>query len=117
MQFTSVVLSALALLSGARALQLNNPINAVSGEPLEISWKFRPEDPNFSLELFSPTLHDTFALADDVNPSDNAIVVTLPDVPTGSAAYVTFSLVHSRPRLTLQLVGSTSSMRLPLREL
>lgn len=87
MQLTTVVLSALALLSGARALTLNTPVDAISDEPLEVSWEFDPEDPNFSLALANPTISDVLlVLVADVAPSNDAVVVHLPVVPTGPAA-------------------------------
>ena len=63
MQFAVLALSAFTLFSSTYALTLNTPDLAVSGEPIDITWENGPHDSTFSLELFSPTLQDSFALA------------------------------------------------------
>lgn len=79
---SSVLLSLFLALSVTQALVLNTPVGAVTGEPLEISFEAQPSDPTFSLELESFELHDSFAIANNVDPSSGAITVILPCVPT-----------------------------------
>ena len=81
MQFAVLALSAFTLFSSTYALTLNTPDLAVSGEPIDITWENGPHDSTFSLELFSATLQDSFALANNVNPDLDHLELTLPVVP------------------------------------
>ena len=86
MQLTFFALSAIALLSGVRALTLNTPTFAAEGEPLDVTWETSPGDPTFSLLLVNPSIPENIALASDSDPSTGSIEVTVPFVPAGSAA-------------------------------
>ncbi|PPQ69664.1 hypothetical protein CVT26_001533 [Gymnopilus dilepis] len=81
--------SKLALLSAvvaplASALTLNIPTNPTSGGNVTITWSSAPNDPEtFSLELINTAFHNSFAIANNVNPTAETISLTLPIVPVG----------------------------------
>ncbi|KZT30980.1 hypothetical protein NEOLEDRAFT_1083611 [Neolentinus lepideus HHB14362 ss-1] len=63
------------------ALTLNTPTGLSSGGPATITWTSEPTDPPFSIELVNTAFHDTFAIANNVNPLMNTISLNLPSVP------------------------------------
>ncbi|OCH84038.1 hypothetical protein OBBRIDRAFT_840009 [Obba rivulosa] len=68
------------------ALTLQTPTNWESGTNANVSWTNAAGDPStWSLELVNPTnFHNSFAIANNVNPAPGFITVQLPIVPAGS---------------------------------
>ncbi|KAG6873069.1 hypothetical protein C0995_003377 [Termitomyces sp. Mi166 len=60
------------------ALTLNIPSNPTSGGPLTVTWTFQPGD---TLELINEEFHDSFAIANNVQPELQSLDITLPIVP------------------------------------
>ncbi|PCH34083.1 hypothetical protein WOLCODRAFT_22446 [Wolfiporia cocos MD-104 SS10] len=80
-------ISALAVLLpfAAATIVLETPTNWQSGTPANISWSSSGGDPRFSLELVNDIeFHNSFAIANNLNPSDGFATFTLPIVPAGS---------------------------------
>ena len=78
--------STLALLIPfVRALTIDTPTNLTSGGPAHITWTTAAGDPpTFSLELVNADVfHNSFAIANNVNPSTGSIDLVLPIVPSG----------------------------------
>jgi hypothetical protein len=87
------VLSCLTLvLASAQALILDTPANVTAGEPLQISWQPQAGDTKFSLELLSITEHDSFTIANNVNPAELEILLTIPCVPIERCVLITAKL-------------------------
>ena len=84
MQPALLALSALALLSGARALELNTPAGALTaGGPLRLTWTFdHTTDPRaFNVVLKATAdLGNPIAVADDVLTAAGAAELVLPCV-------------------------------------
>ncbi|EKM61425.1 uncharacterized protein PHACADRAFT_248020 [Phanerochaete carnosa HHB-10118-sp] len=79
-------LSTLAvLLPFVHALTINTPTNLTSAGTATISWTTGPNDPStWSLELSNPNnFHNTFAIANNVDPAAGSINIPLPPVPSG----------------------------------
>ncbi|KAJ7436483.1 hypothetical protein B0H11DRAFT_656252 [Mycena galericulata] len=65
------------------SLTLNAPTSAQSGATTTITWTSNSTDSTFSIELFHPTFNAAIAIANNVDPSLNQIMVELPSVPPG----------------------------------
>ncbi|KAH9858311.1 hypothetical protein C2E23DRAFT_803485 [Lenzites betulinus] len=77
--------AALALAPWASALLLATPVDWHSSSPANVSWSSSPSDAVFSLVLFNTlNFHDTFAIANNVNPTANFAEFTLPVIPVGT---------------------------------
>ncbi|KIP11768.1 hypothetical protein PHLGIDRAFT_33240 [Phlebiopsis gigantea 11061_1 CR5-6] len=74
-----------ALLPFAASLTITTPTNLTSGGPATISWTTAAGDPStWSFELVNTDVfHNSFAIANNVNPSLGSISMTLPSVPPG----------------------------------
>jgi len=69
----------------ASALTVDPITGANSGGQITITWSSAAGDPNtWSFFLVNPVFHDTFAIANTVNPQPGALNVTLPIVPADS---------------------------------
>ncbi|GJE86215.1 hypothetical protein PsYK624_022950 [Phanerochaete sordida] len=80
-------LSTLALLVPfVHALSIDTPMSLNSSGPAHITWKTDAGDPaTWSLELVNTDIfHNSFAIANNVNPSQGAVDLTLPAVPSGA---------------------------------
>ncbi|KAI0660573.1 hypothetical protein C8Q70DRAFT_60702 [Cubamyces menziesii] len=79
------LLSALVLAPLASALTLQTPVDWHSSSQVNISWASTPTDPTFSLQLANTDeFHDTFSIANNLNPSANFASFQLGVVPAGS---------------------------------
>ncbi|TFK56827.1 hypothetical protein OE88DRAFT_60676 [Heliocybe sulcata] len=65
------------------ALTLNAPSGLSSGGPATITWTSESTDPPFSIELVNTVFHNSFAIANNVNPTLNSMTIALPIVPVG----------------------------------
>ncbi|KAF7797180.1 hypothetical protein EIP86_008372 [Pleurotus ostreatoroseus] len=67
------------------ALTITTPTNWTSAGPAVIEWTTVSGDPStWSFELVNPTnFHQTFGIANNVNPSLGSLTLTLPAVPPG----------------------------------
>ncbi|THH09820.1 hypothetical protein EW146_g8565 [Bondarzewia mesenterica] len=73
-----------ALVPFVAGLTLNVPDNLSSGGPATISWTTASGDPStFSIELLNTIFHNSFAIANNVQPSLGSITIQLPAVPPG----------------------------------
>ncbi|THU91333.1 hypothetical protein K435DRAFT_801307 [Dendrothele bispora CBS 962.96] len=81
--FNKIALVAAVLSPLVHALTLNTPASAVATEPLLVTWSTTPGDQTFSLELANSGSGEQIALANNVNPADESITVTLPNVSGG----------------------------------
>ncbi|KAI0830824.1 hypothetical protein BC628DRAFT_1355763 [Trametes gibbosa] len=78
------LVAALALAPWASALLLAIPVGWHSSSPVNVSWSNTPSDPVFTLQLFNTDeFHNTFAIANNLNPSADFAAFTLPVVPVG----------------------------------
>ncbi|KAG5340520.1 hypothetical protein C0989_001330 [Termitomyces sp. Mn162] len=64
------------------ALTLNIPSNPTSGGSVTITWTSTATDPPFSLELNHPSFNSAIAIANNVQPGQGMITLTLPIVPS-----------------------------------
>ncbi|KAJ7914715.1 hypothetical protein B0H13DRAFT_1872715 [Mycena leptocephala] len=87
--FTKICL-ALALASSAIALSINTPTNPTSGGTTSITWSSTSSDPSslihlirsvFSIELNHPSFNNALAIANNVDPANNNVTLTIPPVP------------------------------------
>ncbi|KDR85922.1 hypothetical protein GALMADRAFT_132548 [Galerina marginata CBS 339.88] len=78
-------LSLLALVAPlVSALTLDVPQNPTSGGSITIKWNSAPNDPDsWSFELVNTVFHNSFAIANNVNPTAGQLTLTLPVVPVG----------------------------------
>nr|VWO94382.1 Zcf29p [Ganoderma boninense] len=82
---TSSCLAALALAPWAQALLLQIPVAWQSSSPANISWSHTATDPAFTLQLVNTDeFHDTFSIANNVNPDADFDAFTLPVIPQGT---------------------------------
>lgn len=66
------------------ALILQTPTNPTSGGQMTIMWTSENGDPStWSFELLNPDFHDSFAIANNVDPSPQQLTLTIPIVPVG----------------------------------
>jgi hypothetical protein len=72
-----------AILPLVAGLTLDYPKNLETAAPATITWNFQPSDPVFSLYLVNEAFHDSFAIANNVLPTQGSIDITLPVVPVG----------------------------------
>ncbi|KAJ3517406.1 hypothetical protein NLJ89_g527 [Agrocybe chaxingu] len=79
-----IPLALLAQLASALVLQI--PENPTSGGTVTIRWTNEASDTfdTFSLELINTAFNNAFAIANNVNPTENSITLTLPIVPVGA---------------------------------
>lgn len=76
--------AALVLAPWAQALLLQIPVDWQSSSPANISWTNTASDPPFTLELVNTDeFHDTFGIANNLNPSADFASFTLPVIPQG----------------------------------
>ncbi|KAJ7626145.1 hypothetical protein FB45DRAFT_923038 [Roridomyces roridus] len=80
---TKTIWPILVTASGVLSLTLNAPTTAQSGSSTTITWTSTSTDPTFSIELAHPDLNAAIAVANNVNPANNQITVTLPIVQAG----------------------------------
>ncbi|EIW64015.1 uncharacterized protein TRAVEDRAFT_55069 [Trametes versicolor FP-101664 SS1] len=79
------LVAALALAPWSSALLLATPVDWHSSSVVNISWSSVASDPPFSFELVNTdAFHDTFALANNVNPTLNFLSFELGVVPVGT---------------------------------
>ncbi|KAJ7486893.1 hypothetical protein FB451DRAFT_774842 [Mycena latifolia] len=78
-RFLPVVLGATSVLS----LTINAPSSPQSGSTTTITWTSTSTDPTFSIELTHPSFNQAIAIANNVDPLNNQVTVTLPIVPAG----------------------------------
>lgn len=72
------------LLPFVNALTLNTPASLTSGGQATITWTTTAGDPPFTLELVNAVqFHNSFGIANNVDPSLQTINLTLPIVPAG----------------------------------
>ncbi|TBU50001.1 hypothetical protein BD309DRAFT_1064747 [Dichomitus squalens] len=109
-------LAALALAPWAQALLLQIPVDWQSSSPANVSWTNTPTDPPFTLELVNTDeFHDTFGIANNVNPSADFISLTLPVIPQGYAILLVCRVKNQNqifdetPSFTIQGPPDTSS--------
>ncbi|KAI0931396.1 hypothetical protein AcV5_005110 [Taiwanofungus camphoratus] len=79
-------ISALAALIpfASAAIQLTTPTDWASGASANVSWTASPQDPYFSFELVNADIfHNSFGIANNVNPTLGFLTLTLPIVPSG----------------------------------
>ncbi|KAF8902195.1 hypothetical protein CPB84DRAFT_1836171 [Gymnopilus junonius] len=82
--FSKFAFLAAAVVPLASALTLNIPTGPTSGGNVTITWTSAPNDPaTFSLELVNTAFHNSFAIANNVNPTAGTVSLTLPIVPVG----------------------------------
>jgi len=82
--FSKVALLALVtpLVAG---LTLQIPQNPTSGGTVTIVWTSAAGDPStFTLELVNDVFHNSFAIANNVQPTTGQITIELPSVPVGA---------------------------------
>ncbi|KAM5536026.1 hypothetical protein V8D89_010284 [Ganoderma adspersum] len=78
-------LTALALAPWAQALLLQIPVDWQSSSPANVSWTNVATDPPFTLQLANTDeFHDTFSIANNVNPTADFVSLTLPVIPQGT---------------------------------
>lgn len=66
----------------ASALTLQAPTDATSGGQITIKWASDAGDPDtWSFELFNTVFHDSFAIANNVDPAPQQLTLMLPVVP------------------------------------
>ncbi|KAI0334438.1 hypothetical protein GY45DRAFT_1318465 [Cubamyces sp. BRFM 1775] len=79
------LVSALVLAPLASALTLQIPVDWHSSSNVNISWANTPTDPPFTLQLVNTDeFHDTFSIANNLNPSADFAAFELGVVPAGS---------------------------------
>ncbi|RDB15693.1 hypothetical protein Hypma_003973 [Hypsizygus marmoreus] len=86
-------LSLLALVAPLVAgLTVNIPRNPVTSGPVTITWSYNPStDPStFSIELINEVFHNAFAIANNVDATQEQIDLVLPVVPVGPGYTVQF---------------------------
>ncbi|OCH84935.1 hypothetical protein OBBRIDRAFT_798661 [Obba rivulosa] len=73
------------LVTFVSALTLQTPTDWQSGTAVNVSWTNAVGDPStWSLELVNPTnFHNSFAIANNVNPAPGVLSIRLPIVPAG----------------------------------
>ncbi|KAJ7486318.1 hypothetical protein B0H11DRAFT_2230774 [Mycena galericulata] len=89
--------------SSALALTINTPGSVTSTETTSITWSSTSSDPVFSIELNHPSFESSelrvcvcapqnsqFAIANNVNPANDNITVTIPPVPAQDGYTLTF---------------------------
>ncbi|KAF7291374.1 hypothetical protein MIND_01281900 [Mycena indigotica] len=84
----AVLLAALA--STTSAISVNTPSDLTSGGPATITWTSASDDPVFSIELLHPNFNEALAIANNVDPANNTITVTLPPVEAGDGYTIEF---------------------------
>ncbi|KAI0756497.1 hypothetical protein C8Q80DRAFT_1128924 [Daedaleopsis nitida] len=78
------VVTTLALVPWAQALLLQIPVGWHSSSNVNISWSHQATDPPFTLQLFSiDAFHDTFSIANNVDPTTDFTAFQLGVVPEG----------------------------------
>ncbi|KAJ7235392.1 hypothetical protein C8J57DRAFT_1572216 [Mycena rebaudengoi] len=87
--FTKFCTLALAV-SSALAITITTPTSITSGNTTTIEWFGDSSDPIFSIELMHPSFNDAFAIANNINSSDNKISLVIPSVPTGDGYTLQF---------------------------
>ncbi|PIL31481.1 hypothetical protein GSI_06183 [Ganoderma sinense ZZ0214-1] len=112
----SSCLAALALAPWAQALLLQIPVAWQSSSPANISWTNVATDPPFTLQLVNTDeFHDTFSIANNVNPSADFDSFTLPVVPQGTYTLRAINVTNAgqvydeTPSFTIQGPPDTSS--------
>ncbi|EPQ60277.1 hypothetical protein GLOTRDRAFT_108878 [Gloeophyllum trabeum ATCC 11539] len=81
--FAKLSVAAAAVLPLVSALTLQTPSGLTSAGPATISWTAESTDPPFSLELVNQVFHNSFAIANNVQPGQGSLSLTLPIVPAG----------------------------------
>ncbi|KAI0652370.1 hypothetical protein C8Q79DRAFT_937265 [Trametes meyenii] len=78
------LVAALAIAPWASALLLQIPVDWHSSSQVNVSWTHTNSDPPFTLELVNTNeFHDTFSIANNVNPSADFASFQLGVVPAG----------------------------------
>ncbi|CDO73117.1 hypothetical protein BN946_scf185007.g171 [Trametes cinnabarina] len=107
---------ALALAPLASALTLQIPVDWHSSSQVNVSWANTPTDPPFSLQLVNTNeFHDTFAIANNLNPSADFASFQLGVIPEGQYTLRAINVTNAgqiydeTPSFTIQAPLSTSS--------
>ncbi|KAI8981159.1 hypothetical protein BD414DRAFT_491842 [Trametes punicea] len=113
--FAQLSLAAVALAPLASALTLQIPVDWHSSSEVNISWSNTPTDPPFSLQLVNNIFHDTFSIANNLQPSADfaqfQLGVIPPDTYTLRAINVTNAnqIYDETPQFQILPPLSTSS--------
>ncbi|TFK95004.1 hypothetical protein K466DRAFT_657327 [Polyporus arcularius HHB13444] len=78
------VVAALALAPWAQALLLQIPVGWHSSSQVNVSWTHTDTDPVFALQLAREIFHDTFSIANNLQPAADFTSFQLGVVPAGS---------------------------------
>ncbi|KAI0800766.1 hypothetical protein C8Q74DRAFT_1364449 [Fomes fomentarius] len=78
------VVATLALAPWAQALLLQIPVDWHSSSNVNVSWSHTDTDPVFALQLARDIFHDTFSIANNLQPSADFTAFQLGVVPAGS---------------------------------
>ncbi|KAJ7769320.1 hypothetical protein B0H16DRAFT_1517464 [Mycena metata] len=79
--FTNVCFTLALAASSAFALTVNTPSGVTSGGTTTITWTSTSSDSVFSIELLHSSFNSDFAIANNVQPANNNLTVTIPPVP------------------------------------
>ncbi|KAI9057012.1 hypothetical protein FKP32DRAFT_1681758 [Trametes sanguinea] len=114
--FAQLSVLALALAPLASALTLQIPVDWHSSSQVNISWSNVASDPPFSLQLVNTNeFHDTFAIANNLNPSADFASFQLGVIPEGQYTLRAINVTNANqiydetPSFTIQAPLSTSS--------
>ncbi|KAI1794044.1 hypothetical protein LXA43DRAFT_1059627 [Ganoderma leucocontextum] len=81
----SCIAATLAFAPWAQAILLQIPVDWQSSSPANISWSHTSADVAFTLQLANTDeFHDTFSIANNVNPTVDFDSFTLPVIPLGT---------------------------------
>ncbi|OSD06189.1 hypothetical protein PYCCODRAFT_1475026 [Trametes coccinea BRFM310] len=114
--FAQLSVLALALAPLASALTLQIPVDWHSSSQVNISWSNTASDPSFSLQLVNTDeFHDTFAIANNLNPSADFASFQLGVIPEGQYTLRAINVTNASqiydetPSFTILAPLSTSS--------
>ncbi|KAI0639920.1 hypothetical protein C8Q77DRAFT_95590 [Trametes polyzona] len=114
--FTKLSLvAALALAPWSSALLLQLPVDWHFSSQVNISWSHTDTDPSFSLQLARDIFHDTFAIANNLNPTADFASFQLGVVPEGQYTLRAINVTNANqiydetPLFTISPPLSTSS--------
>ncbi|KAJ7111688.1 hypothetical protein C8R44DRAFT_798474 [Mycena epipterygia] len=88
--FTKICFALALAVSSASSLSVNAPTSPTSGGTTTITWSSTSSDPVFSIELIHPSFNSAFGIANNVNPANNNITLTIPPVPAESGYTLEF---------------------------
>ncbi|KAF9046809.1 hypothetical protein BDZ89DRAFT_896178, partial [Hymenopellis radicata] len=65
-----------------------------SSSPVTITWTSENGDPTFSMELINLSFNRAYAIANNVDPSENSRTINFPEVPAGRVVPKPYEFVN-----------------------